>query len=132
MGTYEKFIAFYRRVKVRAFDEYMTNVVEGMNYASKKADISAKPNMSMSKSAEAMMAQSNLKARDRNHHLTNDLACTPLYVKPDGPHNVDCLSLLVNMARHLMIAQYKGELTMFHRLLFLTPNSQTHSIQRPS
>ena len=28
MGTYEKFIAFYRRVKLRAFNEYMTNIVE--------------------------------------------------------------------------------------------------------
>ena len=86
----------------------MTNVVEAMQYASKKAGISAEPNMSMTKSAEAMMAQSNLKAKDRNHHLTNDLSCTPLYVQPDGPHNIECLSLLVNMARHIVINQFKG------------------------
>jgi len=30
----------------------MTNIVEGINYASKKLDISAKPNMSLKKSAE--------------------------------------------------------------------------------
>ena len=106
---YEDFIAFYKKKRVRAFNEYMTNVVEGMNYAAKKSDISAKPNMSMSTAADCMMKHSTLKAHDRNHHLGNDLVSTPLYVQPDGPHNVDCLSILVSIARHLIIAEFKSK-----------------------
>ena len=49
---HEDNFAFYLRCYVRCFDECMTNIVEGINYASKKLDISAKPNMSLKKSAK--------------------------------------------------------------------------------
>lgn len=102
-------IAFYPRHSIRHFDEYMTNVVEGMNYAAKKADISAKPNKSMKNSAKSMEDHAKMKSMDRKHELGGVLSSVPLYLKPDGPHNIECLSAHVNVARHLLINQYNSE-----------------------
>jgi len=125
----EQFYAFYLRQYNRSFEENTTNIVEGMNYGSKKADLSAKPNMSMKSSAERMHKHTSAKMFDRDHDLTFDLSSTPLYVKREGPHNIDCLSRQVNLARHLIIEQFKGELFLSMFVVYGVFNSNTCEFQ---
>ena len=104
----ERHFVFYKRRYHRSFEEYVTNVVEGMNYGAKKSDFSAKPNMTMKLSAQKMHRHSSIKKIERDHGLSCSLSSYPLYVSNDGPHDIYCLGRQVNLARHLLIEQYKG------------------------
>ena len=94
---------------VQCFNEYVNNAVEGMNFTQKKAEVSAKPNVNMATSATKMLKHNELSSRDRMSSLSYQLLSVPLYVDPKRGHNIDCLSKLVTMARHLIIQKFKGE-----------------------
>lgn len=99
----------HRKTFVRCFDEYMNNSGEGMNYAQKKSDMAAKPNMNMDTSAQAMLNHAEMKSRDRKSSLTRELYSTPLFLQSGSVHPVGVHQKIVNMARHLIIGQYKGK-----------------------
>jgi hypothetical protein len=110
----EDFICFYPKKHLRCFDDYMNNVVEGMNLAAKKSDMSAKPKHNMDKAADSMQNHSNLKSRTRKCNLARNLNSVPLYIAPGYGHNTQCLSKLRETACHMIIQQYRG---MFHTLI---------------
>ena len=69
----ESSFVMYNKTYLRCFDEYVNNSAEGMNFAQKKSDMSAKPNMNMNQSADAMLKHAFLKNRDRKSSLTRTL-----------------------------------------------------------
>ena len=80
-----------------------------MNYAQKFSDMAAKPNKDMETFANAMLNHSQLKARDQKSALSRELYSSPLYLKKGGVHPVDVHAHIVNMARHLIILQFRRE-----------------------
>jgi hypothetical protein len=106
----ERYIAFHPKKFLRAFDDYMNNLVEGMNFATKKGDIAAKPKDNMDTAAEAMQNNTNLKTRTRRCELARSLTTVPLYVQPGYGHNLPALSKIGKTATHMIIQQFRGKL----------------------
>jgi hypothetical protein len=106
--------SFHVKKYIRCFDDYMNNVVEGMNYAAKKSQMSAKPKDNMDTAAEAMQNHATLKSKTRQVVLARDLNSQLLYVEPGYGHNQFALSKLRRKASHMVIQQFKGNLvTLF-------------------
>ena len=61
----EEFLVFHPKRFIRCFEDYMNNLVEGVHFAAKKSDISAKPKDNMDTAAEAMLNYASLKNRTR-------------------------------------------------------------------
>jgi hypothetical protein len=110
---------FYHKKYLRCFDDYMNNVVEGMNYAAKKSDMSAKPKDNMSTAADAMQNYATLNARTRTCGLARDLNAQPLYIQPGYGHNKDTLAKLCRKACHMIIQQFRGNFTPPPRLPYI-------------
>ena len=106
--VHESTTAMWKKRLTRCFDECVNNSGEAMNRSCKKSDVSAKPNMNMSTAAGAMLAHSRLKAKDRKGDQARLLASTPLFIQP-GKHKLEVLQKLCNMARHMVIQQFRGE-----------------------
>jgi hypothetical protein len=75
----EDYTSFQRKKYLCAFDDYMDNVVEGMNLAAKHSDMSAKPKDNMSTTADSMQSHSNLKSKSCRCDLGYNLNNVPLY-----------------------------------------------------
>jgi hypothetical protein len=104
----EDYTCFHPKKYIRAFDDYMNNVVEGMNLAAKHADMSAKPKDNMSTAANSMQAYTNLKCKTRKCDLARNLNAVPLYVQSGYGHNVECLAKLRKTASHMIIQEFRG------------------------
>jgi hypothetical protein len=87
----------------------MNNAVEGVNYATKKSDMSAKPKDNMDTADTAMQNHSNLKSYSRKSSYARDLNAEPLYVQDGYGHKVLVLKELRTKARHMIIRQFKGK-----------------------
>ncbi len=61
----EPFTAFYSKAYLQCFDDYMNNVVKGMNLAAKKSDMSAKPKDNMDIAADKNAESSQSKIKDQ-------------------------------------------------------------------
>jgi hypothetical protein len=107
--TLQDFTVFYPKKFVRCFDDYMNNVVEGMNFGAKKSDMAAKPKDNMDTAANAMQNQSNLKSRTKRSVLSRNINAAPLYIEPGYGHNISCLSRLQKHACHMIIQQFRGK-----------------------
>jgi hypothetical protein len=105
----EEFLVFHPKRFIRCFEDYMNNLVEGMNYAAKKSDISAKPKDNMDTAAEAMLNYASLKNKTRHCELARGLMAVPLYVQPGYGHNVPALGRLRKAAAHMIIQQFRGK-----------------------
>ena len=112
----EDFICFHTKRYLRCFDDYMNNVVEGMNLAAKKADMSAKPKDNMDTAANSMQNHSNLKSRTRKCGLARSLNTSPLYVDGRYSHNTECLSKLRRKACHMIIQEFRGKFDLLCHL----------------
>jgi hypothetical protein len=103
--------AFYPKRRLRCFDEYVTNLTEGMNYAAKYSGMSTKPNQSMATAANAMNSHEDMKAKDRRNHLWRSSTAQPLYIQEetnqsDGHNIQQCISKLRPIAVRMLIDQY--------------------------
>jgi len=119
----EQNFAFHYKARKRCFHEYVTNATEGLNYAAKHSSMSAKPNHSLKTAAAAMNSHKHMKNMDRQHEKLQRSNSTPLYV--DGQttvHNMDCLTKLVPIARHMLIEQMRHGQSHYMALQ-LTPTS---------
>ena len=102
---HENTYVFWKKTYIRCLDEYMNNSAEAMNKSCKKSDISAKPNMSMDKAANAMLTYTQLQTRVRRSREDKNLLSTPLFVDPTV-HNIHVLEKLSQNGQHLVLNQF--------------------------
>jgi len=105
--VHELYYVFYRKKDVRCFDEYCTNLAEGMNTAAKKSSISAKPNKSMAVSTDHMTNHSQLMESDQKAHLKRAHVSTPLWINPEMSECLAVLSELTPLAKSMVLNQHK-------------------------
>ena len=98
--------AFYRKLYIRCFDEYVTNATEGMNYAAKHSAMSAKPSDSLATAAKAMHSHEDIKSREFQHQIAKKVSSTPLYIQDGVGHDASCLGRLTRVCQDLLIQQY--------------------------
>ena len=102
---HENTYVFWKKTYIRCLDEYMNNSAEAMNKSCKKSDISAKPNMSMDKAANAMLTYTQLQTRVCRSTEAKNLLSTPLFVDPTV-HNIHVLEKLSQYGQHLVLNQF--------------------------